>query len=281
MLQQDDASSNDDENQYFLEEDADAIDTEEDTEADDYLLFTEMLTEGRKAIVERKRHWEETGDSFILADFSETMRVNEWVKQNLNDTCSANLDISKIYGDMCKKKKLQSTFLEREQEPPKKPTIRKSKSVEPLSPISITAQPMTPSTNSQQDLKRKALSESTHNRRRLSGAGPLHKNPRSLIKSVRRLSTVPESPSAAGKPSPIRRSASIGDMRMPRQRTVIYSPMQPIVEDRFKDVLKRESFDPTKMLVYEPPSDADYSSESGDDIFVVAKRKYGGKIFEI
>lgn len=273
-------SSNDEE-----QEDADTKDTEEDGESDDYELFSEMLSEAKKAIVERKKHWEKTGDSFILDHFSETMRVNDWVKLNLNDTASSNMDISKMYGDLCKKKKLQSTFLESVHRPvAKSKTPRKSKSLEPLSPIKML-QPSTsnthrtPSTHSQPPQPTRSLSESTFNRRKLASA--ISSKKRSMLNPVRRLSTVPESPSAARQKSPMRRTASIGDMRLPRTRTVIYTPTQRIVHEQFRDVLKRQNFDPNKMLVYEPPSDANSSSESDDDIFLTCKRKYGGKIVEL
>ena len=99
--------------------------------------------------------------------------------------------------------------------------------------------------------------------------------------SIRRLSTVMESPIPAVKASPVRRAASVTDWKPPRERTVIYSPMQPIVQESFKSVLKTKWFDPTKMLIYEPPSDVSCESESDDDIFLACKRKYGGKIYEI
>lgn len=284
MVVPEEASSNDEE-----QEDTDIKDTEEDGESDDYELFSEMLCEAKKAIVERKKHWEETGDSFILDHFSETMRVNDWVKLNLNDTASSNMDISKMYGDMCKKKKLQSTFLESVQRPiavaaKSKTTPRKSKSVEPLSPIkmlqsSSSNSQRTPSTHSQPPQPTRSLSESTFNRRKLASA--ISSKKRNMLNPVRRLSTVPESPSAARQTSPMRRTASIGDIRLPRTRTVIYTPTQRIVHEQFRDVLKRQNFDPNKMLVYEPPSDANSSSESDDDIFLTCKRKFGGKIVEL
>lgn len=274
---------NDDENVNFLEEDADALDTEEE-ETDDYGMFTEMLAQGRKAIVERKRNWEATGDSFILDHFSETMLVNDWVKQNLEDTEANSMDISTLYGDKCKKKKkLQSTFLDKISLPQPKRGTRKSKSVEPLSPIAKKYEqegPRTPtSVRHHPYASGKSQSESTHDRRVNSETKPKHR--RDLLKSVRRLTTVPESPGNVQNGNTLRRAASIGDMKMPRQRTVIYSPLLPIVQEQFKFVLKRESFDPTKMLVYEPPSDANSSSESDDDIFLACKRKFGGKIYEI
>lgn len=276
---QDDASSNDEEQENYLEEDADGMGTEEDEETDDYNMFATMMTVAKQAIVERKKLWEQTGDSFVLDHFSESMRVTEWVKQNLNDTVSVNMDISKIYGDMCKeRKKFQSTFLDQDAMPVRKrATPRKSKSVEPLSPISKHSDTTSrPPPNSA-----RCLSESTYNRRR----GQAASNKRSMLQSVRRLSTVAESPSAAAaagyKGSPIRRTGSIGDLKLPRQRMVIYSPMQPIVQEQFKSVLKKEWFDPNRMLVYEPPSDANSTSESDDDIFLACKRKYGGKIYEI
>lgn len=341
------------------EDDVEGGTTEEADEedgADDYALFSEMLKEGRQAVRERKRLWEETGDSFILDHCSDKMRVHDWVKQNLNDSTTSNLDISTLYGDMCKKKKMQSTFLESirypapssQQHQQQKRALKRSLSVGPLSPASKRhgmELPRTPSTASRPPLPSKCLSESTHNRRfsgivnpkrvklfqpslsstsssssskKENGYVEIQKTPstssraqesskclsdsthnrrsvgvvnpkprhRGLLMNVRRLSTVPESPSNSSsmKSSSVQlkkvRSMSLGDYKMPRQRTMIYSPIQPLVEPRFKFVLKWESFDPTKTLIYEPPSDVD-SPESDEDIMVTGKRALGGKIFEI
>lgn len=300
----------------------------DEEEGEDYELFAEMLSEGRKAIEERKRFWEETGDSFILDHFRSETRVDDWVKENLITT-ELDMDISTVYGNQCKQKKLHSTFLEKEaptlptidyRQPvdigfPRTPstTINPSKTVRSKSeskydrrktapstainqgtsvkrlsmvtesPASIRgslmdiAVPRTPTTTYNPSNTAVSKSESTYDRRKIA---PRTAIKRGMFQSVKRLSTVPESPSRL-QASPIRRSYSISDLKLPRQRTVIYSPMNPIVHEKFKAVLAREWFDPNKTLIYEPPSDANSSSESDDDILMTCKRKFGGKIHEI
>lgn len=284
VILQNDASSAEEDVVTILEEDADVMEEDDGVEGDnDYNQFTEILNGGRKAIVARKREWKKTGESFILDHFSESMSVHDWMKQNMNGVGDLSMDISKIYGDMCKQRKMQSTFLEQKEtkkpaEPVKK--IRRSKSVETLSPIfpgsfkdNISR---TPSTAKRPPVQR-SLSESTHNRRHSTGQKT---NPGALLKYRGRLSTVPESPSTLPG-SPVRRLSNIRDLQIARKRTVIYSPMQPVVKERYKEVLKSDWFNPNKVLVYEPPSDANSSSESDDDIFLSCKRKFGGKIFEV
>lgn len=254
----------------------DIVEIEEDND-DDYQLFTEMLSDARKAVVERKKQWEETGESFILDHFSTEMPVDEWVRQNLEDEeVSTNLDISTIYGNKCKEKKLQSTFLERKiggHESGIRPSLQRRYSTD-----QDLYNPRTPHRSWKPMGTRVSKSESTHVRRSIAPPTAIK---RGMIQAVKRLSTVPESPSQALNAEPIRRSYSIGDLKLPRQRTVIYSPMQPIVQDVFKGVLKRNWFDPHRTLIYEPPSDANSSSESDDDIFLACKRKFGGKVYEI
>lgn len=244
----------------------------DEEEGEDYELFAEMLSEGRKAIEERKKLWEATGDSFILDHFQGEAHVVDWVKENVQTT-EPDLNISTMYGNQCKKKKkLASTFLDVDKEEAR--TLPANESCPPME----IAVPRTPTTTKNPSRTALSKSESTYNRRRNAPSTAIK---RGMFQSVKRLSTVPESPGRVVHGSPIRRSYSISDLKLPRQRTVIYSPMNPIVQEKFKAVLTREWFDPTKILIYEPPSDSNLSSDSGDDLFLTCKRKYGGKVHEI
>lgn len=291
------------------ENDPDGVEIEDEQEEDDYKIFTDMLAEGHKEIVERKKHWADTGDSFVLDNFSETTRIQDWVKEHIEDADDCNLDISTVYSDLCKKKKLQSTFLEQNSESvvknlhqvtlvtrtPKhnfRPMPKLEENVDPLpikrrnsttlSPIkkdSKSADPCTPSSSANKIAKVRPSSESTHNRR-TSGAH-IHRNPRLLMKHpARRLSTVPESPSVLPKSKPIRRTVSVDDTKMPKERTIIYSPMQPLIDNRFEFVLKSKTFDPHRMFVFEPFSDLE-TTDSDEDVFMTLKKEKGGRVYQI
>lgn len=237
----------------------------------DYKLFQDMLEGGRAAIKARMKRWEETGESFILDNFSEKTRIEDWLKENIhiNEDTDSHLDVSTIYANQCKEKKLQSTMIQSrcDETLVEDDTFRNFK---------VSGAPSTPKSVVRPFRQGVSRSESTYNRRKIAPPTAIK---RGMFQNVKRLSTVIESPTCAVPP--IRRSYSISDLKMPRERTVIYSPMQPFVEARFKEVLTRKSFNPSKTLVYDPPSDANCSSESDDDIFLQCKRKYGGKIYEI
>lgn len=269
---------------------------------DDFLGLQELLLEGHKAVAERKKLWEETGESFIIDHLAEEVRVEDWLRQNvLEEVHDSNLDVSTIYGNLCKeRKKNQTTFLEDiTQQPSTLVEIslpRESPSLNlpvDVKPAIISKTPTLSKENNpdhsvlQQSWKQRSMSEGFSNRS--------HSRKRVLVKSVRRLSCVPESPSMTASNSTNghgestrpklqakSRSWSVGNLgKLPSQRTVIYSPINPKIPTQFREIFKADWFDPNMTLVFEPPSDVNSSSESDDDVFLANKRKFGGKLYEI
>lgn len=246
---------------------AEAAESDHNEDDVDKAALGSLVEYAKKAWSERKRTWAETGESFVLDHFEDTtMKVEDWIKENLVSDLSADMDISTSYGNYCKMKKSK---LIQVCETKKTETISEKgkKDVRKSVVVTTTKTMMTHKVVEQQTssaIPKRAYTQKKHDRKAFKSLED-KENARSKIdltptKKLSRQKSVPKTP---------------------RQSMIIYTPVEKQVPYRFKEVLKMKTFDPSATLVYEPPSEDLSSSESDDDVFLTNKRLFGGTIYEI